>query len=324
MVLDEQARYGLYWLVANLAEAGPLAIVVDDAQWADGASLDWLAFLARRLEDLPVLLALGVRAGDPGAGAPALEAIRAEPLSDACCGRPSLDAAETADLATRLWGRPVDDDFAAACHAWTGGNPHYISEVVAGLRADGLDPDAAPPSGCAPTPPERLSTLTRQRLARLSEPAVALAEAVAVLAGGARLDRAAVLAGLDPAAAATRRRRARRRPACSSPPAPPSPSSTRWSPASSTRRSRRPAAAPTTAAPPSCSTPRAAAPSRSPPSSCGCRPAGDEWVLDRLLAAAGEALAHGSAGLGRGADGAGLGRAAARRPRAPRCSACWG
>ncbi|HEY5332921.1 MAG TPA: ATP-binding protein, partial [Solirubrobacterales bacterium] len=201
MVLDEQARYGLYWLVANLAEAGPLAIVVDDAQWADPASLDWLAFLARRLEDLPVLLALGVRAEDPGAGAPALEAIRADPLTEVV--RPtSLDAAETANLATRLWGRPVDDDFAVACHAWTGGNPHYVSEVVAGLRGDGHEADAAAAKWMRAKAPERLSTLTRQRLARLSEPAVALAGAIAILAGGARLDRAAALAGLDPSAAA--------------------------------------------------------------------------------------------------------------------------
>src|ERR1700749_3841206 len=34
MVLDEQARYALYWLVANLAEAAPLVLLVDDAQWA--------------------------------------------------------------------------------------------------------------------------------------------------------------------------------------------------------------------------------------------------------------------------------------------------
>ena len=201
MVFDEQARYALYWLVANLAEAAPLVLLVDDAQWADVASLDWLAYLARRLEDLPVLLALGVRAGDPGAGAAALEAIRAEPA--ALVLRPaSLGPRATAELASRLWDQPVNDDFAAACHAWTGGNPHYVNEVVAGLRADGHLPDPAAVAVMRRGTPERLSTLTRQRLARLSDPAVVLAGAVAVLAGGARLDRAAALAGLEPAVAA--------------------------------------------------------------------------------------------------------------------------
>jgi len=31
--------HGLYWLCANLAAVGPLCLVVDDAQWADAASL---------------------------------------------------------------------------------------------------------------------------------------------------------------------------------------------------------------------------------------------------------------------------------------------
>ncbi|HTT95087.1 MAG TPA: ATP-binding protein, partial [Solirubrobacterales bacterium] len=44
-----QARHGLYWLLANLAEREPLALLVDDAQWADAPSLDWLLYLARRL-----------------------------------------------------------------------------------------------------------------------------------------------------------------------------------------------------------------------------------------------------------------------------------
>src|SRR5688572_7374069 len=30
--------YGLYWLTANLAERRPLALLVDDVQWADAAS----------------------------------------------------------------------------------------------------------------------------------------------------------------------------------------------------------------------------------------------------------------------------------------------
>ena len=60
-----QTRHGLYWLVANLAEQAPLAIVLDDAQWCDEASLDWLLYLARRLERLPVLVLVGVRAGEP-------------------------------------------------------------------------------------------------------------------------------------------------------------------------------------------------------------------------------------------------------------------
>jgi predicted ATPase len=45
--------YSLYWLIANLGERGPLAIVVDDAHWSDVASLRLLDVLVRRLEELP-------------------------------------------------------------------------------------------------------------------------------------------------------------------------------------------------------------------------------------------------------------------------------
>ena len=55
------ALHGLYWLAANLTEEGPLALVVDDLHWCDRASLRFLAYLARRLEGLPVLVAASLR-----------------------------------------------------------------------------------------------------------------------------------------------------------------------------------------------------------------------------------------------------------------------
>ena len=42
------ARHALYWLTANLAAERPLALLVDDAHWADAASLGVLAHIAHR------------------------------------------------------------------------------------------------------------------------------------------------------------------------------------------------------------------------------------------------------------------------------------
>ncbi len=56
--------YGLYWLVANVAERGPLVLLVDDAHWLDLASAHFFEYLARRLEGLPVLLAVATRSGE--------------------------------------------------------------------------------------------------------------------------------------------------------------------------------------------------------------------------------------------------------------------
>jgi len=52
---------GVLTLLAGLAEEHPLLVVVDDAQWLDQASLDALAFAARRLESEPVVSLLGMR-----------------------------------------------------------------------------------------------------------------------------------------------------------------------------------------------------------------------------------------------------------------------
>ena len=45
-----------YQLVCDAADAGPVVLIVDDAQWLDRSSMGALAFIARRLESEPVAL----------------------------------------------------------------------------------------------------------------------------------------------------------------------------------------------------------------------------------------------------------------------------
>ncbi|HZB75469.1 MAG TPA: ATP-binding protein [Solirubrobacteraceae bacterium] len=62
---EEEAAYGrlhgLYWLCANLSADGPMLVCVDDAQWSDEQSVAFLGFLARRVEALPLMVAIGTR-----------------------------------------------------------------------------------------------------------------------------------------------------------------------------------------------------------------------------------------------------------------------
>ena len=53
-----EALHGLYWLVVILTDRDPLALLVDDRHWADPQSLRFLAYLAQRIEGLPVAMAL--------------------------------------------------------------------------------------------------------------------------------------------------------------------------------------------------------------------------------------------------------------------------
>jgi DNA-binding CsgD family transcriptional regulator len=54
-----------YQLVCDAADARPVVLIVDDAQWLDHSSVGALTFIARRLEGEPVALVAAVRAGHP-------------------------------------------------------------------------------------------------------------------------------------------------------------------------------------------------------------------------------------------------------------------
>ena len=58
--------HGLYWLCANLGRRSPLLLCVDDVHWADQASLRFLNYLGRRLQELPIAVVAAARPGPVG------------------------------------------------------------------------------------------------------------------------------------------------------------------------------------------------------------------------------------------------------------------
>ena len=79
-------------LLSHLSENRPLLVVADDAQWLDRASLDTLAFAARRLEAEPLVLLFGARGNLPPPGFErGFPELLLEPLSAQDAGR-LLDA----------------------------------------------------------------------------------------------------------------------------------------------------------------------------------------------------------------------------------------
>src|SRR6202020_721435 len=74
--------HGLYWLCANLTVQHPLALVVDDAHWADGASLRFLAFLLPRLEEMHAAVILGARPAEAGESRQLLAALTMDPATE--------------------------------------------------------------------------------------------------------------------------------------------------------------------------------------------------------------------------------------------------
>ncbi len=193
------ALHGLYWLTANLAERGPLVLAVDDLQWADLPSLRFVAYLGRRLEGIPVLVAASTR--PPGEADAALEELLADPATQAV-RPPALSEDAAAALVREALGPTAEDAFCAACHGATGGNPLLLRELLRTLEAEGVEPSAGSVDALDRIAPETVARAVRVRLARLPAEAAAVARAVAVL--GDRADRAqvAALAGIDRSAVA--------------------------------------------------------------------------------------------------------------------------
>ena len=165
--------------LAELGRERPTLCVVEDAQWADEATLDLLTFAGRRIADVPLLLLVTFRDDELGPDHPLRAA--AAGIAPGRARRVEL-VPLSAEAVGALAGAGRD---AEALHAATGGNPFFVTEaLLAGLER---------------TPPT-VRDAVLARAARISPEARAALELVSVVPAGAELD---VLAGgLGPGAAA--------------------------------------------------------------------------------------------------------------------------
>lgn len=189
--------HGLYWLVANLAERSALLLAIDDLQWADEPSLRFLLYLARRLEGIPVGLALAVRSGEVSTQPELLRALRLEAQPPVIEPR-ALSPQASRTMAAEGLGRAVPDDLGRACHAATRGNPFLLTELVHELRDAPEDTD---PAGVEYMASERVAATILLRIGRVGPSAAALVRATSVLGESAEPETAAALAELTHVAA---------------------------------------------------------------------------------------------------------------------------
>ena len=186
--------HGLYWLCANLAAHGPLALVVDDAHWADGASLRFLTFLLPRLEELQVAVLLGARRAESGDNRELLAAVMADPATEVVRVAP-LTATGVATLVAAGLGVEPASEFTAACWEATGGTPFLVCTLIEALRDQRIAPVDAAAARVGEVATATLDRWATLRLVHLGPNAARLARAVSVLER-AELGQAARLAGL--------------------------------------------------------------------------------------------------------------------------------
>jgi DNA-binding CsgD family transcriptional regulator len=187
--------HGLYWLTLNLSAEQPLLLAIDDLHWCDTPSLRFVAYLARRLEELPVLVAATTRSGEPGADATLLAEIAADRLTTSVRPRPLSEPAVARLIEERL-GQAPDAAFAAACHAAAGGNPLLLNELLKAVQAEKVEPFGVNAAAIRELGPRAASRAVLIRLGRLPHEATKVARAVAVLGDGVDLWAVAELVGL--------------------------------------------------------------------------------------------------------------------------------
>ena len=190
--------HGLYWLLNNLTDEGPVALLLDDLHWSDSESLRFLNYLAPRLDGLPLAVFASSRRGENVAAD--LARLAAGPETTLLRPAP-LSTGATAKLCEQRLGSPVADEFAVACREATGGNPFYLEALLREASDQQLSPGAREAIHVERAGPAAVAQAVLLRLSGAPAAAAALVRAVAILGNGAHLTEAADLAGIDEAEA---------------------------------------------------------------------------------------------------------------------------
>jgi DNA-binding winged helix-turn-helix (wHTH) protein len=132
-------------------EPAPLVVVVEDAHWADEATIDLLTGVTRRIADVPAVIVLTFRPD---------EVVGAHPLVPLLGGVPSAAARhiDLRPLSSAAVAELVGSERAGEVMATTGGVPFFVAEVA-----------AMAPSNDGAGLPASVAHAVRARVARLPE-----------------------------------------------------------------------------------------------------------------------------------------------------------
>jgi DNA-binding winged helix-turn-helix (wHTH) protein/predicted ATPase len=191
--------------VEILTATRPLVLVLEDLHWSDMATLEWLAFMARRREQARLLVLGTYRPMEVLVRAHPLRGVIQELQRHRQCEELALasltEAGVAAYLAARGAGRALPEGLAPLIHRRTGGNPLFMVSVIDALVRQGALREGADgwtvPGGLAAMAvglPESLRHLIEHQLGQVSPQDVQVLEAASV--AGVEFSAAAVAAGV--------------------------------------------------------------------------------------------------------------------------------
>ncbi|MFI6450402.1 ATP-binding protein [Streptosporangium amethystogenes] len=131
----------LFHMTRDLVAEQPVVIAIDDLSFADMPSLRWFSYIARRLDDLPVMM-IATLPGSPPAGLgtdlaklPYARFVQLRPFCATC----------TADFVAEALGAPPDVELAALCHTLSRGNPLVLRQLTSRMRQARISPGEPDP-----------------------------------------------------------------------------------------------------------------------------------------------------------------------------------
>ena len=186
--------HGLHWTMANLSEIRPLLLVVDDAQWADPQTLRWLCYLLARVEDLPVVVLVTARTGEPTTTEVARLLAHLTTMSSTVSLRP-LSAAAVRTLVS--WLLPeATDAFRTAVVDAVAGNPFLCHQLAATVRHEAIVPDDTAADHLHDLRPAGIRNAMLVQLGQLGSDAADVAATVAALESAATPEVLSTVTGL--------------------------------------------------------------------------------------------------------------------------------
>jgi DNA-binding CsgD family transcriptional regulator len=178
----------------RLSVDGPLLLCVDDLQWSDAGTIDFIHYCLSRLCDLPFAWVLATRSGRKQLAIShrlertgAIQRVMVRPLGPA----------DTSQLAEEIIGTKLGISLVDAVRARTGGNPFLSLQIFRAMSDARALGDDARIADAAPVPPSLVEAID-ERASRLSAGAQHALEWAAVLGGRFSVEELEALAGSIP------------------------------------------------------------------------------------------------------------------------------
>ncbi len=168
---------------AFLSAAEPLVLVLEDLQWCDRETLDWLHYLLRFDPHSRLLVVGTARMDEIDPDHPLYTLLHDLRQSGQVTEMElsPLDPQETAQLAQQIANRGLDPLHAAMVYRVTEGNPLLIQEMIRAEMLSSPELQNEHPSARQRVPPSKMESVIQARLARLSAGARHLAALAATV-----------------------------------------------------------------------------------------------------------------------------------------------